>query len=132
LTPRRPASPCTYPGGCPALVDGGGRCPKHRKQGYRVQDQQRGSSTQRGYGSRWQRARAAYLRRHPLCVECLQEDRVVAATIVDHIIPHRGDHRLFWDEGNWQALCAPHHDSKRGREGQEARGRVKSSGAQSL
>ena len=132
MAPRRPASPCTYPGGCPALVDGGGRCPKHRKQGFKVQDQQRGSSTQRGYGSRWQRARAAYLRRHPLCVECLKEERVVAATLVDHIIPLRGVHRLFWDESNWQALCAPHHDSKRGREGQGARGRVKSSESQTL
>jgi 5-methylcytosine-specific restriction protein A len=25
--------------------------------------------------------------------------------VVDHIRPHMGDPALFWDEGNWQALC---------------------------
>ena len=23
------------------------------------------------------------------------------AEVVDHIVPHRGDGKLFWDEGNW-------------------------------
>ena len=28
------------------------------------------------------------------------------ATQTDHVVPHRGDPTLFWDEqGNWQALC---------------------------
>ena len=31
---------------------------------------------------------------------------------LDHIIPHRGDRRLFWDRNNWQALCKSCHDSK--------------------
>ena len=127
MTPTAPGRPCTHLG-CPALVVGGGRCPAHKRQQYRDQDRERGTSTQRGYGSRWQKARAVYLRRHPLCVECLAHDRVVAATLVDHIIPHRGNRRLFWDEGNWQSLCDDCHNVKRGREGQEARGRVKSSG----
>jgi 5-methylcytosine-specific restriction endonuclease McrA len=34
---------------------------------------------------------------------------------VDHIIPHRGDDRLFWDRSNWQALCAHHHNSNKQR-----------------
>jgi 5-methylcytosine-specific restriction protein A len=25
--------------------------------------------------------------------------------VVDHIVPHRGDKKLFWDSSNWQALC---------------------------
>lgn len=37
--------------------------------------------------------------------------KVAAATVVDHKTPHRGDPGLMWDEANWQALCAPHHDS---------------------
>lgn len=34
------------------------------------------------------------------------------AEVVDHIVPHRGDEKLFWDESNWQALCKRCHDSK--------------------
>lgn len=36
---------------------------------------------------------------------------MTAATVVDHIVPHGGDQALFWDTGNWQSLCAPHHNS---------------------
>jgi 5-methylcytosine-specific restriction protein A len=38
--------------------------------------------------------------------------RYVKATVVDHIIPHRGDPTLFWDESNWQPLCKKCHDQK--------------------
>jgi 5-methylcytosine-specific restriction endonuclease McrA len=70
------------------------------------------TTTGRGYGCRWQKARDQYLRLHPLCVYCLERDgRPVAARIVDHKVPHRGDERLFWDVENWQALCKPCHDS---------------------
>lgn len=33
------------------------------------------------------------------------------ATVVDHIVPHRGDPVLFWDERNWQPLCKRCHDA---------------------
>ena len=41
----------------------------------------------------------------------------MAAQVVDHIIPHRGDPSLMWDESNWQSLCKPCHDSKTAGEG---------------
>jgi 5-methylcytosine-specific restriction protein A len=75
--------------------------------GYRGQ---RGTAAQRGYGARWQRYRAAFLREHPLCVMCEKQGKVTAATVVDHRIPHKGDQTLFWDLSNHQALCKPHHD----------------------
>lgn len=34
----------------------------------------------------------------------------MATEVVDHVVPHRGDHDLFWDEDNWQASCRWHHD----------------------
>ena len=44
---------------------------------------------------------------------CHDEQRVTPATQTDHVIPHRGDARLFRDvtkpieqQPNWQALCA--------------------------
>ena len=58
------------------------------------------------------KARKKYLEAHPLCVECMKEGRSVKATDVDHIIPHRGDRTLFWDQSNWQALCHHHHSMK--------------------
>ena len=75
-------------------------------------DKERGSSTERGYDRRWRKARADYLAVHPLCVECYQEGRVREASIVDHIVPHKGSVKLFWNRGNWQSLCKYHHDIK--------------------
>ena len=87
------------------------------------------TSAAKGYGYRWQKARADHLRRDPLCVFCQAKGLVVAASIVDHKTPHRlgdaklsGDPariaaawRLFWDRANWQSLCKPCHDSTKQR-----------------
>lgn len=75
----------------------------------------RSSSAARGYGSRWQKARIGFLRSHPLCVDHESRGLVVAATVVDHKIPHRGDQQLFWDKSNWQALCDHCHNSHKQR-----------------
>ena len=73
------------------------------------------TSTQRGYGYAWQQARLVHLNAHPLCVYCERDDRVTAASVVDHVIPHRGDMTLFWDRTNWQSLCKHCHDSHKQR-----------------
>lgn len=61
-----------------------------------------------------EKARLLFLRKHPLCAECLREKRLTPATVVDHIVSHRGDERLFWDEANRQPLCKACHDKKTG------------------
>ncbi len=52
--------------------------------------------------------------KHPLCEcdECKRLNRLLAATVVDHKIPHKGDQTLFWDSDNWQAMSKPCHDRK--------------------
>ena len=40
---------------------------------------------------------------------CERQGIVTAATVVDHIKEHKGDYGLFWDESNWQSLCASCH-----------------------
>jgi 5-methylcytosine-specific restriction enzyme A len=70
----------------------------------------RGKTAARGYGGRWQRERKQFLDLHPLCVMCQKNGHVTPATVVDHIIPHKGDPTLMWDWPNWQALCATHHN----------------------
>ena len=73
------------------------------------------SSTARGYSYRWQQYRLRFLAAHPLCVMCQARGRITVATVVDHIIPHKGDQRLFWDRANWQSLCTAHHSSDKQR-----------------
>ena len=78
-------------------------------------DRVRGGADARGYDARWRKARKTFLEQHPLCAECQRNGRLTPATVVDHIVPHRGDMRLFWDEKNWQPLCKSCHDEKTGR-----------------
>ena len=70
-------------------------------------DKSRGTAAQRGYGTRWRKARAYYLSKFPICDRCNG-----VASVVDHITPHKGDYGLFWDKENWQPLCTPCHNRK--------------------
>lgn len=63
------------------------------------------------YNYRWQKERAAFLIANPLCAFHKKRGQVVAAVVVDHKIPHRGNLDLFWDKSNWQPLCKHCHDS---------------------
>ena len=107
-----PQHPCSYPG-CAAVVGGReGRCSSHAITERREIEQHRGSAASRGYDSRWRAARKQYLALNPLCVMCLEIGRPRVATIVDHVLPHKGDSTLFWDRSNWRALCKHCHDRK--------------------
>ena len=106
--PNRPKTPCKHPGCATLVPDGTKYCEVHKP----LHPEEVRSASSRGYGSAWQKARKQYLQIHPLCAECLKEGRYVKATVVDHIIPHRGDQKLFWDRSNWQPLCKKHHDKK--------------------
>ena len=70
------------------------------------------------YGRRWRKARAAYLQKHPLCEceYCRREGRHELATVVDHIIPHKGDMTIFWDSSQWQSMAKACHDRKTAKE----------------
>ncbi len=102
---------CRTPG-CGAIVDSG-YCERCRADGA-APTPARLSAAKRGYGARWQKTSRAYLAAHPLCVDPYRahRGRAVAATLTDHIVPHRGDMRLFWDSDNWQPLCASCHGRK--------------------
>jgi 5-methylcytosine-specific restriction enzyme A len=107
--PRR----CSAPGCDAATSDG--RCAEHhtrvrhsRDLGHQWYDLQRWRHPVYG-------RRAQCLRKDPLCVECQRLGRVTAASEVDHVIPHRGDPRLFWDVENLRGLCKQHHAAKTAR-----------------
>jgi 5-methylcytosine-specific restriction enzyme A len=109
--PMKPSVYCSAPN-CSERVPAG-RCAKHARE----LDRRRGSAFERGYDRRWQRARRRFLSKPEnfLCIDCKSEGFIEAATVVDHIRPHRGDEGLFWDETNWAPRCKPHHDAKTGR-----------------
>lgn len=110
--PSAAPKPCGHPG-CGVLVsDGTARCDKHKRAVSRSFDDRRGSSAERGYGYKWQQARAVFLAENPLCAEHEAQGALVPATVVDHKVPHKGDMSLFWRRSNWQPLCKPCHDRK--------------------
>ena len=96
---------------CAVLTDGS-YCPKHKRERKRVVDKGRPSARKRGYTSIWEKARKVFLEENPLCKIDLDHGRTVAANVVDHVIPHRGDQNIFWDQSNWQALCTTCHNRK--------------------
>ena len=42
---------------------------------------------------------------------CEAHGRIRFADLIDHIQPHRGDERLFYDEENQQPLCSTCHST---------------------
>lgn len=109
---------CSAPG-CHVLLPAAGRCAAHikaRDEQVKAADKARGTAHARGYTSAWSKARTGFLARHPLCVLCEKKGILTSANVVDHVRPHKGDKVLFWDRGNWQALCKPCHDSKTAKE----------------
>lgn len=98
---------------CGHRIAAGVRCPcEHKGEAERKArfDTKRPSARERGYDSRWQKARATYLERNPVCISC-----GARATLVDHKVPHRGDQALFWNRANWQPLCTSCHSGAKQR-----------------
>jgi 5-methylcytosine-specific restriction enzyme A len=105
--------------GCGVLVPKG-RCPAHQ----RAKHAEPRTAVQRGYTTRWQTRSARFRARYPLCgmrpggrppimSQCFDEGRATLAQHVDHVVPHKGDKRLFWAElENWQSLCPACHTRK--------------------
>ncbi|ADU30991.1 HNH endonuclease signature motif containing protein [Evansella cellulosilytica] len=120
---KRPLKPCHNPK-CRELTRER-YCEKHKaayeekqKQIQKDYDKQRGSSTERGYDYRWQKASRSFLKRNPLCVceECKKKIVPLPANVVDHITPHKGNMKLFWDKNNWQSMNKRCHDKKTAKE----------------
>lgn len=60
----------------------------------------------------WRLRRQTQLDAEPWCCECAKRGKRVVATVADHITPHKGNERLFF-EGDLASLCAHHHNSKK-------------------
>jgi 5-methylcytosine-specific restriction enzyme A len=96
---------------CGAIVFHGVMCACQAKRKAEA-DLNRPSASARGYDGKWQRESKAFL--------ALPENRLCAckcgriANMVDHVVPHRGDKRLFWARTNWQPMASsPCHSSRK-------------------
>lgn len=103
--PPRALRVCPIPG-CAELTRDR-YCQQHMRERQKAVDSKRPNYRERGYSNEWDKARRHYLKENPLCVVCGGK-----ANTVDHINPHKGDKRLFWDKSNWQSMCRKHHSQK--------------------
>lgn len=102
--PKALTHPCSQPR-CPHMAP----CPIH-KTPRAVYDQQRGSSTQRGYGYNWQKMRLNILHRDPICQDPFRTGCHAPATQADHIIPKWAGGTDSLDNG--EGLCESCHARK--------------------
>jgi HNH endonuclease. len=67
---------------------------------------------------RWQRLRREILKRDGFTCQqtgvlCIGKHPAPNSPVVDHIKPHHGDERLFWDPNNLQCVSKAYHDSEK-------------------
>ncbi len=85
----------------------------------RLREREKTISWRKWYHSeRWKRLRqAVLLRDNYTCqqtgVICMGKHPAGNSPVVDHIKPHHGDERLFWDENNLQTVSKAFHDSEK-------------------
>lgn len=88
-----------------------------QKRGRTRSAEHKASTSERGYGTAWQKLRLMQLNRCPVCEECQANGRTTPGHHVDHIVPLSagGQHEL----SNLQTLCASCHSRKTNRERRE-------------
>ena len=79
------------------------------------------AKAERGYyqSYEWKRIRLQHLSTHPLCELCDENDKVIIATVVDHI--QQRIHGGSDNYDNLRSLCKSCHEKVTGTQGQEAR-----------
>lgn len=109
--PIKPKKPCAFQG-CPELVDPGETyCEKHKALKNKEYDKyQRSPSHNKRYGNNWRKIRAAYVKAHPLCEECLKIGKMTPVEEVHHVIPLSAGGTNRWE--NLMSLCQSCHTKK--------------------
>ena len=94
--------PCAHPNCATIHTEKGKYCKEHKKGHVR----EYASPYRHMYDAEWQRESKKFLRGRPWCEcdDCKKGPYRLPANCVDHITPHKGDYRLFWDRRNWKPM----------------------------
>lgn len=111
VMPYKPKRACSYPG-CPRLT-AGQYCDEHKKKADREYNlYKRDDFSRKFYNTHeWRKLRKLKLAMNPLCEHCQHEGKLVAAVVVDHIVPIKEGGAML-DIENLQSLCRYHDDVK--------------------
>lgn len=91
---------CAEPGCSQFAIKGYARCAQHQAKRWKRFDQDRPTSTRRGYDRDWRHVTIEFLQEHPICQVCGERQ----ATLTHHKVPIRsGGKRL--DKKNLMAVC---------------------------
>lgn len=109
--PYKAQRPCKHHG-CPNLMHER-YCELHAGETH-ISDRYRPTAAKRGYGHKWRIESKKFLLEHPYCEcdACRILGRKLKSEVVDHVVLHRGDPKLFWDRSNWQAMVRSCHIRK--------------------
>ena len=120
--PNKPMKICNHPG-CTNFIYGNNKyCSIHKK--LHIDDSKiynekynetRDEIDDIYYSTKWRKLRKWFIDKNPICAECLKNDLIVAAEIVDHIVEVR-DGGDFFDIDNLQSLCRHCHNIKTAKE----------------
>ena len=85
-------------------------CNTHKHIQLKVSRETRGTTSQQGYGSMWQKIRKIHLLNHPLCVNCKTHGIVKPAKEVHHIVELKQGGTN--ENDNLQSLCKSCHSKR--------------------
>ncbi|MCL2343359.1 MAG: HNH endonuclease [Firmicutes bacterium] len=112
--PYRAKKPCAYPG-CPKLTDKR-YCTEHEMlESQRYEKYHRDPDHGKNYDAAWEKIRARFLERNPLCEMCREGGKLIPAVLVHHKKSLRDGGTN--DYGNLVALCQGCHSRLHSKKG---------------
>ena len=108
--PRKSKRQCGVFGCTNFAKDGESFCEEHlKKENQKYNKYLRGYDSHERYDSRWIKVRKMYITNHPLCEECLKENKYTKATLVHHKLPVAVDENKKYDLENLESVCSSCH-----------------------
>lgn len=85
-----------------------------RREGKTFSGEKKETGRTKGYSVEWEKYRWRFLHHNPRCYAC-GRDKTSMSIHIDHIVAHKGNEELFWNETNYIPLCHSCHSIVTGR-----------------